>query len=327
MLSFEEIRKRYSPIDLAERAGVKLHGSGHNKYGVCPCISHVHRENTPSFSIYWTGETWLWKCHGNCGNHGDVVDLFGCMFIPGYTATDIRPTKEQRLEAARRLTSEGIVATWRPAPIKKDFLPQWVYEEFLPIAQNVREYCNQRGITDEVIEKYKLGSAVKLISNDDGTRTVDRSGTHKILAIPAFMFGSLTGIKLRRLGNAKTYRYFSYPGSRAGLFGYDDVTSPVLLLKGEICALTAISAGFPACAPTAGERQKLDEILAPLQLSKVVVVGDNDEPGVIAGKERARILDAPLRFPPKEYKDWDEWYLADPKEATAVTLEWLKEVQ
>ena len=54
------------------------------KWGLCVLPQHVHGSNTPSFSIYpWQGKQ-LFKCHGNCGGKGDVIDLIGYLEIPGY---------------------------------------------------------------------------------------------------------------------------------------------------------------------------------------------------------------------------------------------------
>ena len=73
-----------------------------------------------------------------------------------------------------------------------------------------------------------------------------------------------------------------------------------------------------ACAPTGGEKMLVDEYSRALAFcSRRVVVGDNDRDPEIrekmqtAARERADTLHAELRFPPKEYKDIDEWILAD----------------
>jgi len=187
--NYIDIVNSYDLISVVESYGVKLKGYK-NKWGLCPIPFHVHTNNTHSFSVFQGEDRQRFKCHGNCGAYGDVID-----FRNGRTPT---PPKYRQAKA-------------------KPFLPQFLYESFFPLVQNVREYLIMRGLSNELIEKFKFGSAVKLVNN----RPV-KGKVENLLSIPTFELGTLMGIKLRVLNNPK-FRYFSVTGSRSSFWGYDDV--------------------------------------------------------------------------------------------------------
>jgi hypothetical protein len=128
-------------------------------------------------------------------------------------------------------------------------------------------------------------------------------------------------------------RFWAAKGSKKGLFNHDAVaytSDPVLILKGEIPVMLCDQHGLLACAPTGGEGSYVGTYFEKLAFScKRVVVGDNDkDPGVrqkmrAAAKRRAKSLHAELRFPPEDFKDIDQWMLADPN-AVEVIRSWLE---
>ena len=317
--NYIDIVNSYDLVSIVESYGVKLKGYG-NKWGICPMPFHIHSNNTPSFSIYQGEDRQRFKCHGNCGAYGDVIDFVGYMEIPGYNPLD----KTQRSLALSYLRNGR-----QPTPPKykvakkKPFLPQFLYEKFFPLAQNVREYLIMRGLSDELIEEFKFGSASTIVDNRPVKKSVEN-----ILSIPTFELGTLMGIKLRSLHDPR-FRYFSITGSRSSFWGYDDVyhtTEPVLVTKGELCAAVMRQAGFLSAAPTGGESQRasFDRIKDALVLTRAIYVSDNDETGYEYGPIRAALLNARLKYPPKKYKDWDEWYLNEPEEAIGETRQWIQ---
>ncbi len=85
-MSFEDIRDVRRIYDIHDVLGV----SNRTRWMVCPLPGHVHNSNTASFSIYWDEEgVQRFKCHGNCGLMGDVVDLVGYLEVPGYDPRSI----------------------------------------------------------------------------------------------------------------------------------------------------------------------------------------------------------------------------------------------
>jgi DNA primase len=178
------------------------------------------------------------------------------------------------------------------------------HEKYLPIGSTAREYAHQRGLTDETIERFRVGQ--------------DRM----YMTIPSFRDGRLRGIKKRNCTD-RGLRYVNESGSRGDLFNVDEVrffSGHVFIVKGEIPAMLLSQEGFKAVAPTGGEgswdeRWKLD-----LGLARLTLIGDNDEFGKQAGYERSLGFGAALAFPPSEFKDVDMYMLARPEEA----MEWLK---
>jgi len=317
--NYIDIVNSYDLISVVESYGVKLKGYK-NKWGLCPIPFHVHTNNTHSFSVFQGEDRQRFKCHGNCGAYGDVIDFIGFMEIANYDPMD--STQRSLALAYLRNGRTPTPPKYRQAKAKP-FLPQFLYENFFPLTQNVREYLIMRGLSNELIEKFKFGSAVKLVNN----RPV-KGKVENLLSIPTFELGTLMGIKLRVLNNPK-FRYFSVTGSRSSFWGYDDVyhtTEPVLVTKGEICAAVMRQAGFLSAAPTGGEGQKasFDRIKDALIFTRSIYVADNDETGYEYGPIRAALLNARLKYPPKRYKDWDEWYLDEPEEAVGETRLWIE---
>ena len=62
------VKARHSLAAVVESAGVKLHGTGRVRQGVCP----FHDEAEGSFTVY--SDSQRWYCFG-CGEGGDVLDF------------------------------------------------------------------------------------------------------------------------------------------------------------------------------------------------------------------------------------------------------------
>lgn len=297
--------------DVLSRLGTKLSG-GRQKWCVCPLPTHHHVNYTPSFSVFWHNGKQYWKCHGLCNAHGDVVDLAGYLWVAGYTREGARANREMRQRAKEAL---GIVQpSYQYRAPKAVTIPQWVWQDFLPIGDGATKYAYQRGLTEELLVKYRIGSAETI--TDDGKVI---KGRDNLISFPSFHGDMLMGIKLRKLTPGK-YRYFSYPGSRKSLYGYNDVNlhdGPVLIVKGEVAKLVGERFGFTTCAPTSGENGNVDEVRGALAFSKNIVVGDNDETGRRQAHQRALLFNALEVYPPEPY-DFDKWLLEDPRAVDEV---------
>lgn len=272
---------------------------------VCPLPFHRHTHNTPSFSIFFRDGKQYWKCHGYCHREGDVIDLVGFLYIPGYD----RHNPKMVEAAIRRLDDR-----YEPVIVKVKEEPKLVGNEwklYLPPGLGVIEYAVTRGLTPETLEKFWVGQR------------------GRAMAIPCFEYGELRGIKFRSIDPTSELRYWSLKGSRQGLFNFDRIkytTKPVLIVKAEIPCMLLDQCGFLACAPSAGEGGWQEEWRTALALSaKRIVVGDNDAPGVELGQKRAAFLAAELKFPPPAFKDVDQWVLADKDPALETIRRWMEE--
>ncbi len=296
----------YSVLGLSERKRVI----------VCPLPHHPHQNNTPSFSIYTEHGVQKFACHGACGKYGDVVDLVGFVHVPGYDAYNSDHVKR----ALTLLESGYRICPPKQAP-KQPALSNMAYQDFLPPGPEVIEYGRSRGLAPETLKHFNVG----------------QSGMwgKTWMTMPAFHMGRLMGVKMRNL-NATSHkdRYTSLPGSIGGLFNYNDVfyeTGPILIVKAEIPAMLLWQHGFKACAPTSGEASAEAELYSAMVWSrKRVVVADNDLDEKVraamdkAAARRAEVFHAILRRAPLEYKDIDEWLLADTENALSEIKRWLE---
>jgi hypothetical protein len=180
----------------------------------------------------------------------------------------------------------------------------------------------KRGLTRKEIDEFRIGT-LKGWALD---YPYNLNNYDQWMVIPTFHHDELMGIKLRNMGDGP--RYMSIKGSKASLWGYNDVylkPDVVILAKGEIAAMVLRRYGFLSCALTSGEGGRLDHILFALSLAKVIVIGDNDKAGREAGEKRAALLAAPLYFPPEKYKDIDEFLVSEPFRAAEVIRKWTEE--
>lgn len=306
---FQEIRDYRKIYHIRNILGV----ASNKRWMSCPLPQHrrsAGRVSTPSFSIYYDRDgVERWKCHGNCGLHGDVIDLVGYMNVPSYNPKDINDV----LKATAILGNKHEI-TVQPVVRERNILDINAWKKYIPPGQPVVEYALARGLNMQTIEKFKIGQR------------------KMYMAMPCFEKERLIGIKFRYVGEDDQLRFFVEKGGSAGLFNYDAVAwshKKVLIVKGEIPAMMLDQYGLLACAPTAGEGSPAAEYAPMLGLSKKrIVIGDNDRDPKVReqmnkrARARANALLAELRFPPEEYKDVDEWILNDIF-AIATIKEWL----
>jgi len=291
MSDLRDIRRLYDIREVFERAGIHM---GRRKYIVCPLPHHQHKHNTPSFSVF-TGSDGVqrFKCHGNCGAQGDVIDLAGYLWVMGYDGRN--PEHVSRAVDALQMR-HGI--SFPTSEIVRDpGLSPDKWKEYLPIGREARRYCRGRGLTDETIDRFNIGQ--------DGY----------YITIPTFEGGRLKAIK-KRAFRSRNLRFFCEEGSKASLFNYDEVKycrGPVFYVKGEIPAMILHQMGYKACAPVMGEAHFDPSWLQVLAFADIIIVGDNDETGVREATDRAITFRGQLRYPPSDFKDLDEWILNDPE--------------
>ncbi len=149
-----EIRER---LDIADLIGeqVQLKRAGRNLKGLCP----FHQEKTPSFVVFPEGQNF--HCFG-CGKGGDIFT-----FYMERERVDFRQALQELAERA------GVSLEDAPRP-QRDVDPR--KETFLELhhvaadyystvltssaaGEKGRAYLRQRGISDEMIEQFKLGLA------------------------------------------------------------------------------------------------------------------------------------------------------------------------
>jgi hypothetical protein len=149
------------------------------------------------------------------------------------------------------------------------------------------------------------------------------------MTMPAFEEQRLVGIKCRNT-TYQGIRFYQIEGSRQAMFNYDRVefqTGVVFVVKGEIPCILMDQLGFLVCAPTGGEGGWRQDWRTALALAHCIYIGDNDETGRKYGERRAALLNALLKFPPSDFKDIDDWILADRDNALRSLHEWISEAR
>lgn len=150
-------------------------------------------------------------------------------------------------------------------------------------ALELQEYLrNERGFTDEVIKKHKLGCGKEWIN------------------IPIFNEqGKCVQLKLRRLpGDDREPRYKNYPtGVECHLFNSEILNNPeteeVFITAGEFDCILANLLGLPAISSTAGEGTLKESWLKQIKdagIEKVTLIPDTDVPGLKARNDNLKRL-------------------------------------
>jgi hypothetical protein len=269
---------------------------------ICPLPFHQHKAFTPSFAVHLTERGERWRCFGSCNLEGDVVDLVGYLRVPGYDPKNLKMLEK----AWSMLDGNYQIQEIARLPKKAKLSPAaWDYL----LGTEVVEYARTRGLAVKTLKKFKVGQ-------------MERNGK-SFMTMPVFEDHELVAIKYRCTSEKV---FFTEKGSRAALLNFDAVNytmEPVLILKGEIPVYLCDQHGFLACAFTGGEGYLGAEYFPNLSFAaRRVVVGDNDKTGWETAPKRAHALHAEVKFPPEEYKDIDQWILADP-DAIPTIKGWL----
>ena len=155
MTVVDEIKER---IDIADLVGetVQLRKSGRTLKAPCP----FHQERTPSFVVDSGRQTW--HCFGACSEGGDIFSwVMKKQNVPFREAlrqlaeqanVPLRPLDARAEEAEKRLTrlrsANEAAATYFRNVLLTDIL-----------AQDVRSYLDERGVSDEISDRFVLGYA------------------------------------------------------------------------------------------------------------------------------------------------------------------------
>jgi DNA primase len=151
----DELRQRLSLVDVISRR-VPLVKKGQNYWGCCP----FHNEKTPSFSV--SEEKGFYHCFG-CGEHGDIIS-----FVMKSENVDFKeaikeladmaglkmPEIKQKSAAQIEAEENYIQITEQATKIYQDLL-------YKDSGKHALEYIKNRGFTDEMIKKYRIGYAPK----------------------------------------------------------------------------------------------------------------------------------------------------------------------
>ena len=194
-----------------------------------------------------------------------------------------------------------------------------------PLALSHYAYLKTRGISQETADRMKLFSAEKWFSR------LNRKT--QAVGFPYYRGGALTAAKYRSIEDKD---FIQDGGGAHDLFGIDNVNTdlPLIIVEGEIDALTLIECGIPNAVSVPGG--------APLKVSEgkvhpsedkrfsfiwnaneiidavpsVIIATDNDVPGQALAEELARRIGKDkCKLVKLTHKDLNEVFLAEGKDA------------
>lgn len=206
----DELRQRLSLVDVISRR-IPLVKKGQNYWGCCP----FHNEKTPSFSV--NEDKGFYHCFG-CGEHGDIISftmksenvdfkeaIKELADMAGIKMPEFKQKTKEQIEAEENY----IQITEKACQIYQDLL----YQES---GKHALEYIKNRGFSDEMIKKYRIGYAPKgnIISSHFNNIKIDK----------------LTATGLVRVGDYGPYDFFR-----------DKLMFPIFNAHGQIVAFSGRS--------------------------------------------------------------------------------------
>ena len=240
----------------ADLDGVRRQGHGYK--AKCP----AHEDHNPSLSIAQASDRILLKCHAGCATESIMMAL-------GRSMSDLFAP------------NAPLAAPVQVAPALPPLCSRIVDSLHRRLNDDVRSDLREhRGLTSEVIDRYRLG--------------VKRRYGDLYVSIPICdRVGSVTNIRLwlppryRRQNMPKIISWETGRG-KAEWYPIDQLITPNLVVtEGEMDALALISAGVPAITVTGGASTWLDDFSKALAGKKVTLVMDNDEAGRVGAKKRS----------------------------------------
>jgi len=247
-MKYENFYSRFVELPSSQSAEVNV---------TCP----FHDDNHPSMSI--NKEEGVWYCHA-CRIGGGPAHFYAR--LKGIPYRDAVQIVSEMIENGDPTIPEEVV----------DEMASLLHDEE---GEQALSWLKARGISDEVIEAYKLGVR--------GTR----------IAIPVRdMAGRIVNVRLHSWTGQKG-KVISWKGEegqdfgKPRLFPVDQLSNDtILLVEGELDALAAISAGVPAISGTGGAQTWRSEWTSCLKYKNVIVCYDNDEVGHQGGIRVCRAL-------------------------------------
>ncbi|MBK5143002.1 DNA primase [Budviciaceae bacterium BWR-B9] len=150
-----DLLARTDIVDLID-ARVKLKKQGKNYHACCP----FHNEKTPSFTV--NGEKQFYHCFG-CGAHGNAID-----FLMNFDRLEfVESVEELATMHSLEIPYESGTGTSQLERHQRQSLYQLMeplakfYQESLnqPQSQDARNYLAQRGLSDDIIQRFAIGFA------------------------------------------------------------------------------------------------------------------------------------------------------------------------
>ena len=154
--TIEEIRNKVDIVDVISEY-IQLKKQGRNYFGLCP----FHGEKTPSFSV--SADKQIYHCFG-CGAGGNVFSFL--INIENCTFMEAAATLAEKVHINLPIQNEGSPFSEKSPDYAEMFRAHDLLQKFYHhLLVNTKEgtvaieYLQQRGFTEEVINRFKIGYA------------------------------------------------------------------------------------------------------------------------------------------------------------------------
>lgn len=316
MYDIPQIKLRINCIDYAKRLGLPVNRDGDR------CVSPLRQgaNNKTAFSVhadYWRDFV--------SGESGDVIDLCALVNHKG----------DRGLAIAELARLTGVVSSrednidWRQRTQRRCSLVQGWHED---LRQEDREYLNNRRITDETINRLRIGYTGTGIEVVVQGKKKYNFGAGRIV-IPTYKNGYVVSWVARATGKDQEPKYLKPPIDDIteyepwGLHTLDRNGEALYIAEGCFDALSIDQSGYPVLATMGGYfgKETLKNVIAIAKdYKKVVLTFDNDQPGRTFTQKFGYILFT-HKIPffiaeiPHKYKDVADFY-ADGNEISELEL-------
>ena len=317
----DRLKSEVSLLRLLESQGYELKPAGKDYLTRCP----FHEDDTASLVI--TPPKNLFNCFG-CGAGGTVIDWTmktqGISFRHAveWLSTDPTVLATKNDKPVHRSRSRKLDAPFERDSDDQSLLNRVVnfYHQTLKQSPDALAYCEQRGISADAIDYFKLGFANRSLGYRlPNKQTVDgeaiRSQLQRIgilresghehfngsLVIPVIdeharvqeVYGRKIGDRLRK----GTPLHLYLPGPHQGIFNLPSLAAnkEIILCESLIDALTFWCNGFKHVTTSYGTQGFTDELLKTFKqnnIERVLIAYDRDEAGNTAAEALAKKLNA-----------------------------------
>ena len=211
----EEIKQKINIVDLVN-SYVSVKKSGRNYKGICP----FHSEKTPSFMV--SPELQIFKCFG-CNEAGDIfsfiekiegVDFPTALEILAEKA-NVQSKKRENFDSERK-SRKGIIFEINHLTLE--------YYHFIltkhKIGANALDYVkNKRKLTDETIEKFKIGYAPDSWTSLYDFLTRKKYGVNDLISAGVVVSGNKTGNYIDKFKGRVVFPMTDISGKVVGFMG------------------------------------------------------------------------------------------------------------
>ena len=316
MYDIEAIKSRMTCIDFAQRIGLSVRKDGDR----CKSPLRTNAKNKSSFSVRKD----YWHDFGS-GESGDVIDLSALVNHNGDRGLAI-----QELARITGVFSEEDYSDWQQRTQRRVSLIQGWHEDLRP---QDREYLHNRRITDETIDRLRIGytgqGADVVIKGEKVSGFASRR-----IVVPAYKNGYVVSWVARAAYPDQMPKYLKPPIDDMteyepwGLHTLDRKSDDLYIAEGCFDALSIDQSGYPVLATMGGHFGK-DTLKTVLAIAKdykrVVLTFDNDDAGRKFTRDFGDILFS-RKIPfavaeiPHKYKDIADNY-ADGNEIASLEMQ------